>query len=270
MTLRILCLNVRYCQGQDGPNHWPARLPHVVNVVERTQPDLIALQEVLPHQRLDLERAFPDFGWFGQGRQRDFSGEQCPVGVKSTFEVLSSSNIWLSECPDRPGSVGWDACLPRICTTVVLRVNEQKVVFASIHLDHLGHKARVESVKLVCSILNEPRTIVAGDFNCGPGSTPVEKMCERFAEGHRALGARGPLTTFHDFHRLQGGPQIDYIFCDTDFEFNRFEVLREDGAELCSDHYPLLATLKPANEKPSRRVVSPGPITPNEDPDRSA
>ena len=238
---RVYGLNARYCQGQDGPQCWRARLPRIVDLIKTGEPPLIYFQEILPHQRGDIEQSLFPYQWFGLGRDGDFGGEQCPVGVARDSEVLGSTNIWLSANPDRPGSIGWDACLPRICTVVWLRHEGQRIVFASTHFDHLGRRARKESASLLCSVLNESHTIVAGDFNCRPTSTPVKILRKRFKDSFEESDYRGEVTTFHDFGRTPRGPQIDYLFYDSAFELERFEVLAEDGPDYSSDHFPLMA-----------------------------
>jgi endonuclease/exonuclease/phosphatase family metal-dependent hydrolase len=94
------------------------------------------------------------------------------------------------------------------------------------------------------SLLNEPHTILAGDFNSNPGSAPVGILKKRFADCFEESDFSGKITTFHDFGLALQGPQIDYIFYDRAFSLERFEVLTEDGPEYCSDHFPLGAEFR--------------------------
>lgn len=239
MKIRLVSLNVRYCNGQDGPHVWSNRLPLIARTLVELQPDLLTLQEVLPHQRKDLEERFPHFQWTGLGRNHDFSDEQCPVAVSERFELLGTTNFWLSDTPDKPGSKGWDACLPRLCTVAWIQAGGQRVVVGSTHFDHLGSRARAKSAELVRTILNEPNTLLAGDLNCSPKSEPVRILREDFKDTLDALPT--PTPTFHDFGRQMHGPTIDYVFYKPEFQLDRFEVLQEDGPEYCSDHYALVA-----------------------------
>ena len=183
--------------------------------------------------------SLPQFRWYGVGRNRDLSGEQCPVGVGAGIPVLGDTNIWLSGAPDEPGSVGWDACLPRICTCVWLRVNQRRVIFANAHFDHLGKTARLESGKLLSQLLREPRTLLAGDFNCSPRSEAMQCLRERFLSS--IIESRAEKATFHDFGRRSDGLQIDDILFDKCFQLESFRVVEDSGPVYYSDHYPLVA-----------------------------
>ena len=183
--------------------------------------------------------SLPQFRWYGVGRNRDLSGEQCPVGVGAGIPVLGDTNIWLSGAPDEPGSVGWDACLPRICTCVWLRVNQRRVIFANAHFDHLGKTARLESGRLLGQLLREPRTLLAGDFNCSPRSEAMQCLRERFLSS--IIESRAEKATFHDFGRRSDGLQIDDILFDKCFQLESFRVVEDSGPVYYSDHYPLVA-----------------------------
>ena len=243
MGFRVFCLNVRYCRGQDGELRWSRRLPRILQIISEHRPDLIALQEVLPEQRQDIERELSEYRWLGLGRGNDFSDEQCPVGVGSKFELLSDTNIWLSETPGVPGSVGWDACLPRLCSVAWLRCDGRSLVFASTHFDHLGPRARLMSAGLLADLLHEPATILAGDLNCVPGSPPARLLSERFGDAGDVAGKSGESRpfTFHDFGRRKNGLVIDYIWYKPQLTLVDFRVLQENGPDYCSDHFPLLA-----------------------------
>jgi len=244
MNLRVLSFNIRYCQGQDGDLSWDARCPRVLEILRNQNPDLFVLQEVLPHQRRDLEAALPEYRWFGLDRQGDGTGEQCPVAVRQRFNVQGSTNFWLSDRPGEPGSRGWDASLPRLCTTVWLEIEGRRVIMAGTHLDHEGARSRIEGVRLIDTILDEAGTIVAGDFNCQPTEEPIQVMQDRFQDCSRILGPEQPKTTFHDFGKAKDGPQIDYIFCDFAYDLERFEILTEEGPDYSSDHFPVVAEIR--------------------------
>lgn len=244
MLLSLFCLNVRYCQGQDGRYRWANRLPRIVELIRSHDPTFLTLQEVLPHQRADLEQALPEFQWFGLGRHQDFSGEQCPVGLRAEIPVLGDTNLWLSPHPDQPGSRGWDACLPRIATAVWAQVEGRRMVIASTHFDHLGQVARLESARLLQQILEEPATLVGGDFNTGPESEPIRWLSGQWTNATREKHGDKRLRTFHDFGRDRNCPQIDYIFCGPVFQVESCEVLNEPGPDFCSDHFPLIASFR--------------------------
>lgn len=161
------------------------------------------------------------------------------MGVSAGIPVLGDTNIWLSSTPDRPGSVGWDACLPRLCTCVWLRVNQRRVILANTHFDHLGSSARLESGKLLSRLLSEPRTVLTGDFNCSPDSEAMLCLRERFLSSVKESGTED--ATFHDFGRRSDALQIDDILFDRFFQLERFRIVEDAGPIFFSDHFPLVA-----------------------------
>lgn len=246
MDLRVFCLNARYCQGQDGEYRWANRLPRLLSLLDRVQPQVMAFQEVLPHQRADLERELPGYRWLGLGRDHDYGGEQCAVGVHRDLDLMEGGTFWLSPTPTERGSRGWDACLPRICTMLRLRHRGREFSVANVHLDHLGATSRLESVKLIERTFLAPDAILMGDFNCTPESAPVKELLTQFSSSHQ----RDPHPTFHDFGRSPKGLLIDYIFYRGMLQLEQFEVFVEKAPNFTSDHFPLLADFtfaKPAS-----------------------
>ena len=69
-------------------------------------------QEVLHNQLLDLaELLGDDYAHVGVGRDDGKeAGEYSPIFFdKTKFELVRWKTVWLSETPEKPGSVGWDA-----------------------------------------------------------------------------------------------------------------------------------------------------------------
>src|SRR5690606_15854253 len=111
-----------------------------------------------------------------------------------TFTLVGHGHLWLSEHPERPGSIGWDAALPRMATWVKLQFRRNPYLHVTVfntHFDHVGERARVESAELLrrwVETLGGTPVIVMGDFNLPPGSP-----------GYRALTEdRGNLAELRD------------------------------------------------------------------------
>lgn len=240
MDLCLFCLNARYCLGQDGEYRWQHRFPRIATLLRRLNPDVIALQEILSHQRSDLENAFPNYHWVGTGREKDLSGEQCLLGISVQFELLESDTLWLSPTPKEPGSKGWDACLPRIATTAKLRRLGQEFRVVNVHLDHLGTESRRESLKLLQNMFWDERLIFVGDLNAPPESPAIQELLRTFRSGH-LIDSR---PTYHDYGRSCLGLMIDYILYRGPLTLERFEVLYEQAPHFTSDHFPILANLR--------------------------
>ena len=134
-SMKVMTYNVRYSAGDaNSPdNNWEARRDDLANLVESANPDVAGFQEVLPGQRAWLEARFPGYAFVGDGRNADrVSGEASPIAFrKDRFEAVKSGTFWLSETPDEPGSKGWNAALPRICSYAVLkdRAPRQRIIW---------------------------------------------------------------------------------------------------------------------------------------------
>ncbi|RDI72734.1 endonuclease/exonuclease/phosphatase family protein [Halopelagius longus] len=268
-SVRVMSFNVRYDTDSDGRDAWPNRRDAVVRLLRYHRPDVICLQEPLPHQFASVREAIDRYEWFGVGRAGGGEGEFVPVGYDADrFEREDAAAFWLSETPDEPGSVGWDADYPRVVTRVTLRNREtgDRLHAASVHLDHGGARARAEGASLLRRRLGEldGPLVVAGDFNCEPDSTPYRRVVGDDGGGSdgdgtdapplrdaRTLadeGHHGPERTFHGF---TGDPteRIDYVFvrdCDVSLTATLTDRRSDDGDERYpSDHFPVAADVVP-------------------------
>lgn len=71
------------------------------------------------------------------------------------FEQLNYKTIWLSDKPDQPGSIGWDAGQTRIATLLSLKDGNNAVHVVNTHYDDRGVKARAESSLLIRQAIKE-------------------------------------------------------------------------------------------------------------------
>jgi endonuclease/exonuclease/phosphatase family metal-dependent hydrolase len=300
--VRVLSFNVRYDTDGDGRDAWSNRREAVVGLLRYHRPDVVCLQEPLPHQFEAIRAGLDGHGWFGPdrvsgtavssaavdgSREVEAAGEFVPVGYdRERFERVDAGAFWLSETPDVPGSVGWDADYPRVVSRVTLRerATGDRVHVASVHLDHGGETARAEGASLLRRRLGEldGPLVVAGDFNCGPDSTPYRRMVadrgadagadtDRADDGAPTLldareaatrGHHGPEETFHGF---TGEPteRIDHVFvrdCDVSQTAtladrraegtveggeNEIEARERACGRYPSDHFPIVADVRP-------------------------
>lgn len=273
---RVMSFNVRYDTPDDGDDAWPHRRDLVASVVRFHRPDLVGLQEPLDHQFAYLRDALPAYDWVGVGRvDGDSEGEYAPVGyLAARYDLLDSGTFWLSDTPERPGSVGWDAQHPRIVTWAVLqdRGTDTRFALFNTHFDHDGATARVESARLLArrvdSLAGEDPVLATGDFNCTPGSTPYEILTggevaddavatdDAGREGRAFADARdvaeyphhGPHATFGRFAG-ESDRRIDYVFVTDGVDVRQHGVLADhwDG-QVPSDHYPVLVEFSFADE----------------------
>lgn len=247
LHLRVATFNIRNSSAPDGDHAWPLRRDSTVAAIEELDADVIGLQEVLPDQLDHLRLRFPEYEIVGAGRDDGVrEGEHSVVMVRAgDWRLESHETRWLSPEPAQPGSVGWDAHLPRIATLARLRHVEGPLAgIANTHYDHAGELARVESSRLLDQwMAAEPRLhwTLLGDLNEVPGSAPLKLLT---AAGWRdAVPASAP-GTFHDFTGMTDCERIDHILVGPDWQVTDAAVThpRPDD-RLPSDHWPVAATL---------------------------
>ncbi len=258
-ALRVMTFNIRYDEPRDGVNAWASRKEKVAGVIRFHKADLVGVQEALLSQLRDLERLLPDFAWSGVGRtDGKEAGEYSAILYrKSRFQLLETKTFWLSETPETPGSMGWDAAYPRIVTWAKFRDRVSKKTFFhfNTHFDHRGDKARTQSASLILKrigeIVRREPFVLTGDLNVREdgeayktlkaGSGVVRLADAKYASSN---GHFGGDSTFSAFKELQPGNKIDYIFVREGIRVIEHGVLSDQWNGLwASDHLPLLAEI---------------------------
>lgn len=255
--LTAMTFNIRLDVASDGPNAWPHRKAMVAEVIRHEAPDLIGMQEVLLHQKRDLEVALPHYAFAGVARDDGVeAGEFSPVGWRrDRFEMLEAGTFWLSPTPHVPGKA-WDAAYPRIASWVFLRdkVSGRQLRVLNTHFDHVGTAARLNAARMIADWVAKDDTpvIVMGDFNVSAGSEPYKVLATTRQSGladARSITRTppyGPPGTFTGFD-IAAAPDrpIDHIFVTEDFAVDGFAVLTQHwGGRLPSDHYPVVAKME--------------------------
>lgn len=261
-----MTFNIRYDNPGDGPDGWKHRRDAVARLIASRKVDVVGLQEVMANQLDDLRERLPEYEFIGGGRDSGKrKGEFSPLLVrKESFKVVSSGTFWLSESPDKAGSKGWDAALPRICTWARLESRvpgRSDVLAASTHFDHRGKQARLESAKLLRAELQSLRkkeeiaggAILMGDFNCTEQDPPYAALVEKPADGQAAwtdayhatdVVHKGPDSTWNGFKEIVPHRRIDFVFV-SGLNATRHEIVDERVAgRFLSDHLPVIVTVQ--------------------------
>lgn len=273
--IRVMSFNIRYGTANDGINRWELRKDFLVETIRNFDPDLLGTQETLAFQRDYLAQALDGYGVVAAGRDDGKDGGEMAALFyrKNRFEPIEQGHIWLSETPEKVGSKGWDAALPRIATWVKLKdlhsADSKPILYLNAHLDHKGHRARLESCRLIRSKLSElgadARWIVTGDFNASPDEPPYSALFDDAADRklldthrvvHRSPEANEGTFSSFDVSKTTGA-RIDWIGCSEDFQVRlaRIDRTSRDG-RTPSDHFPVIAVLRPASKNASLRVLS--------------
>lgn len=248
--------NVRYDNPEDTLV-WQDRKVEVARAVGYF--DLIAIQEALPNQYDDLKSNLHKHDSFGFGRDADGGGEACPVfWNRDRFDFLNGEVRWLSIEANAPGSIGWDADLPRICTIVVLfdRQRQQTIRVLNSHWSHVGSEARMNSAALIAGWSgwendSDELVVVCGDFNAEPDSQEIENLKSSaeledtyFQTKYRCRKDFGTFTSFLP-ENLANSKRIDYILFrgDVSVEWVCADEHIKYGVYI-SDHMPYHAVFK--------------------------
>lgn len=257
--LKVMSFNIRLDLASDGPNAWPHRKHMVAEIIRHESPALLGMQEVLLHQKTELEAALPAYSVIGAARDDGLEkGEFSPLAFRrDRFELVKSGTFWLSPTPSRPGKA-WDAAFPRIATWAILREKTagRRLAVLNTHFDHVGAVARANSAAIIADWARErcaagEAVIVLGDFNATPASPPLALLGDRARSGLRMARTAsisppyGPPGTFNAFKIDADLPEpIDHLLVSDRFEVLSFATLTQHwGGRLPSDHYPVVAEL---------------------------
>ncbi|WP_058235249.1 endonuclease/exonuclease/phosphatase family protein [Devriesea agamarum] len=259
--LRIMTYNIRMDTGETlpgDPDHWPSRGPGALALMALHEPDLMGLQEVLPHQRADLMPALiGQYEVLGYGRDGGSHGEANLILVRrDRFEVLEWDQRWLSTTPDVIGSRDWDTGCTRIVVSARLRDRRDGSVLTHLntHLDNASEQARREGAKILLATAKAAadrgdRVVLTGDFNCGSAS-PAHRILTETGDlldaWDSAQAPAGPeVGSFIDYGEPQpGGVRIDWIMVSPEWQVLTCSLVTErPGGRWPSDHAPVVADL---------------------------
>lgn len=256
--ITLMTFNIRLDLAADGENRWENRIPVVSAYMDSVAPDIAGMQEVLHHQLLDLLEIMPGYSYVGTGRDDgETGGEYSPVFFRDDrFILRDNSQFWLSETPEIPGSISWDAAITRIVSWAALEDRQSgEIIYAfNTHFDHRGVEARRRSAGLISGripeIAGDSPVILLGDFNIRKESADYEFMSDLFSENNRLANAeliseapvRNAESTFNGFRHDIEPRVIDYIFVDDNFRvlFYRVDEVLENGIFI-SDHWPVVS-----------------------------
>lgn len=256
--LRVMSFNIRLNTAGDSADAWPHRREGVAALIRFHDPDLVGLQEAQQGQLEDLQRALPEYGWFGRPRADGGPTDEHSAILyrRDRLELLEHATFWLSETPEVAGSRGWDASFPRVVTWGRFRdrTTGDTLVHLNTHFDHRGERARAESARLLkrrlAGIARGAPVVVTGDFNALPDSEPIRILADtagtprlRDALAVSAEPPYGPNSTWTGFREIEPGRRIDFVFVGDGVRVLEHAILAETlpSGRFPSDHLPVLA-----------------------------
>lgn len=259
--ITVMSFNIRFGSANDGPNRWELRQEMVLETIEAADPDILAVQEAEADQVAWLDEQLDDYDYVGVGRNDGKqAGEFVPIFFKTDrLTLMNSGHFWLSETPDEPGSVGWDASMTRMAQWAILSFDDSplnRVRVINTHFDHRGKQSRIEAAEQIRTIIEAQGgkpLILAGDFNTGPDGRPYAVLTEdrgnlaELFDPMLTVGTKDKdVGTFHAFRgRTDMTPRIDWILHNRRLKANAAYVdqTNEDG-RYPSDHFPIVVELE--------------------------
>lgn len=255
--LRVMSFNVRYPAKSDGVNIWENRKDLLVAAIRAAGADVIGTQELFHLQAEYVVANAKEYQWFGVSRRGNQEDEYSAIFYKpSRVRLVESGNFWLSETPEKPGSISWEMSLPRMVTWGLFETRDTKrrFYFYNTHLAHRQQdgEARKKSVELILSRMAKlPKDVpflLTGDFNA-PATTDLHGVVE--AAGLADAWTQSPVrlggeNTFHGFTGTADRPRrIDWIF-SRGMRAVMAETMEQHSAEgkYPSDHFPVLAVFE--------------------------
>ena len=255
--LHCMTLNLRRSVPRPAghPDSWEHRRDAVVALVASEAPTVLAVQEALRPQAVDLATGIGS-RWEALLLGRDRYGDGEAVGLLVDTErcsVVERRSWAMSRTPLRPGSRSWATAFPRHAVGAVVRDRATGTEFTAIatHLDVVSPWARLRGAQLLGRVVRERGlpAVVMADWNCPAGSAPWRALAEAgvvdsWSRASRQVGE--PYGTYPHYGSPRvGGRRIDGVLVTGDAHVDRVAVsARRPGGVWPSDHAAVHAVLR--------------------------
>lgn len=248
--LRVLNWNMHVGIGMDGVYN----LRRTADLIDRTDADLIALQEVdkhltsrsncddQPRRLAEMLNMHVDYAANITEFESDCEQQSrygTAILTKREHPILDTEHY---ELPT-PQIEEEAANEPRGLQEATVQVAGRQLKFYTTHLDHLFEERRMAQVEAILAAtdgVDEPQ-ILTGDFNTDPDSDPITTVTDEYVDAFAAAGSGDADTYPAIYTDAEPERRIDYVFSSED-------VLIEDAGiaekTLVSDHLPTIADLR--------------------------
>jgi endonuclease/exonuclease/phosphatase family metal-dependent hydrolase len=223
--------------------------------VRAYDPDLMGTQELFYSQGEYIREKLPEYAWFGISRRGNREDEHMGVFYKaSKLRLVNSGNFWLSETPEKPGSMSWDVSLPRMVTWGLFETKAGKRRFYYYNT-HFPHRREDAAARLKCAQVIVERAgrlpknipfILTGDFNAQPDGDAHQLFAKDWQDAWKTAPVRfGPEGTSSGFAGSMTGRRIDWIFLRGAVKaLQTSSVTLNDKGRFPSDHFPVFTVLQ--------------------------
>ena len=256
--MRVMSFNLRSDFILDFKNRWDNRRELVYDIIKKYQCDIIGVQEVTNKMFEDITGNVKDYYIVGKPRSKKYFSERNNLFISKKHDIEEHKTFWLSKSPDKVGSQLWYSLYPRICTTAVIQLEDnRRVRVYNTHLDCLLPQARDFGLKKLGQFIEKNRkvenlpVIVMGDFNATPNSKVIKKFAageystSRFVAVQEIKKELYEKSTMSSFKGKENGLHIDYIFVSEELEIVDVDIVKDNiNGKYPSDHYPLIADIR--------------------------
>ncbi len=245
---KIMTLNINYYGMKHGL--WIARREIIREVIQSTQPDLIALQAVEADpavaegldQAMQLARLLPDYRYvFFQPAQRTPTGGSQGSAFLSRRRMDSTNYLPLTKLP------GLDDASARVLLVARLDLATGPLHIFNGHFSWVAEQARANMSEALPYMENfVGRALLVGDLNNTPEADVLQTLKKQdWIDAWAALHVQQDGFTFESNHPTI---RIDYAWANPELEsfVQDIQVIADkpsvEGAR-ASDHFGLLVTL---------------------------
>ena len=232
--VKVLSFNILHGATTRGDFNLDA----IAGVIMDADPDFVALQEVdFRTNRAKKYDLVTELGWRVKmaplfGRAMYYDGGEYGEGVLSKYTFIKTRNVPL---PYSPGNE------PRAALEITtILPSGDTIAFIGTHLDHLrDENDRINQAKKINEVFSSNRypTILAGDLNAVPGSTPISILEEIWTASYHK---KKPEPTFSSKNPSR---KIDYVMFLPEKKWKIIET-RVIQDSIASDHCAYLVTIR--------------------------
>ena len=220
--IRILSYNIRSESTLDRNhgNSWGTRQHKIQYLIQRYQPDIIGLQEVIPTYVPDLLNLFPEYTCVAYITSTD-NVDLALLIRKNRFIIEEEHYFWLSEDPyvkEIPSQGFWDARKPRrvLHATLHDQHTNKKCVFFCTHFDSTGVESRLKSAQILIDKQKEiaPNLpiVIVGDLNLSLTHPTLPTILKTTEETYSLFTKDTGLNDIRDFAQCPHyGPDGSWI-----------------------------------------------------------
>ncbi len=248
LTVSMMSLNLRFGLAEDGPNNWQFRKKAYPDLLKLHPCDFYAFQEANAFQIDFLTQLLEDYDYIGRRSPAPERWQNNVIFFHRRWQCDLDRHFYLSDTPHVESKYN-DSRWPRQCTLGRFSNPGRQLICTVTHFDFDDDVQRRSALLVqqqINKISNDQPVLLAGDFNCAPGSACYSAFIHHHdAPDRRFRNAFDPppyAGTYHGFSGTSDSPPIDWILYRGNIRIQRAQVIAQPfGGFYPSDHFPLRA-----------------------------